>query len=101
MVAVGSTGPTESERDVLAESRTGSVILLGNSTAGATATADVVTDVRRSTRRPGGIRTLLAVDQEGGQVQRLRVRIRRDPVGPGAGRGVRRPPGPERRALGE
>ncbi|HLL63345.1 MAG TPA: glycoside hydrolase family 3 N-terminal domain-containing protein [Propionibacteriaceae bacterium] len=72
MVAVGSTGPTESERDVLAESRTGSVILLGNSTAGATKTADVVTDVRRSTRRPGGIRTLLAVDQEGGQVQRLR-----------------------------
>ena len=31
----------------------------------------MVTDVRRSTRRPGGIRTLLAVDQEGGQVQRL------------------------------
>ena len=72
MVAVGSTGLNGTERDVLDESRTGSVILLGNSTAGAAATADVVTDVRRSTRRPGGIRTLLAVDQEGGQVQRLR-----------------------------
>jgi beta-N-acetylhexosaminidase len=72
MVAVGSTGLTDSERDVLAESQAGSVILLGNSTAGASATEDVVTDVRRSTRRPGGVRTLLAVDQEGGQVQRLR-----------------------------
>ncbi len=71
MVAVGSTGLGSGERDILAESRTGSVILLGNSTAGARATRRVVTDVRRNTRRPGGIRTLLAVDQEGGQVQRL------------------------------
>jgi beta-N-acetylhexosaminidase len=72
MVAVGSTGLGPNERDILAESRTGSVILLGNSTAGAQATRRVVADVRGNTRRPGGIRTLLAVDQEGGQVQRLR-----------------------------
>jgi beta-N-acetylhexosaminidase len=31
----------------------------------------VVTAVRGATRRPEGVRTLLAVDQEGGQVQRL------------------------------
>ena len=72
MVAVSSTGPSGSDQDLLAESRAGSVILLGNSAAGAVATEDVVTAVRGSTRRPAGIRTLLAVDQEGGQVQRLR-----------------------------
>lgn len=72
MVAVGSTGLGSSDRDVLTESRTGSVILLGSSTAGAPATRRVVADVRRNTRHPGGIETLLAVDQEGGQVQRLR-----------------------------
>ncbi len=72
MVAVSSTGLGGSERDTLAESRAGSAILLGNSTAGAAATRRVVGDVRDSTRRPGGIRTLLAVDQEGGGVQRLR-----------------------------
>jgi beta-N-acetylhexosaminidase len=71
MVAVGSTGLGGRDRDILADSRAGSVILLGNSTAGAAATRDVVADARRSTRRPVGIRTLLAVDQEGGQVQRL------------------------------
>jgi len=72
MVAVSSAGPSGTDRDVLAESRAGSVILLGNSTAGAAAAEDVVTEVRDSTRRPRRIRTLLAVDQEGGQVQRLR-----------------------------
>jgi beta-N-acetylhexosaminidase len=72
MVAVGSTGPGASERDILADSRTGSVILLGNSTAGSAATRRVVADARRTTRQPDGIETLLAVDQEGGQVQRLR-----------------------------
>ncbi|HZA03571.1 MAG TPA: glycoside hydrolase family 3 N-terminal domain-containing protein [Propionibacteriaceae bacterium] len=72
MVAVSSTGLGGSVRDTLAESRAGSAILLGNSTAGAAVTRRVVGDVRDSTRRPGGIQTLLAVDQEGGGVQRLR-----------------------------
>ena len=72
MVAVPSTGLGSGDRAVLADSRAGSVILLGNSTAGAVATRWVVRAVREATPRPEGIRTLLAVDQEGGQVQRLR-----------------------------
>ena len=72
MVAVRSTGLRQFERDALAASRAGSVILLGNSFAGAAATRRVVTDARRSTPPAEGIETLMAVDQEGGKVQRLR-----------------------------
>jgi beta-N-acetylhexosaminidase len=50
------------------------VILLGNSTAGSAATKQVVGAVRDATRRPEGVRTLLAADQEGGLVQRLQGR---------------------------
>lgn len=72
MVAVASSGLGSGDREVLAENRAGSVILLGNSTAGADRTRRVIRTVRDVTPRPAGIRTLLAVDQEGGRVQRLR-----------------------------
>ena len=71
MVGIDSGGLSSDAADVLTATRAGSVILLGNSTAGVESTQDVVDDVRGSTRRPEGVRTLLAVDQEGGQVQRL------------------------------
>ena len=71
MVGVDSAGLSSSAAEVLAATRAGSVILLGNSTAGSAATKQVVGEVRDATRRPEGIRTLLAVDQEGGLVQRL------------------------------
>ncbi|HSU34636.1 MAG TPA: glycoside hydrolase family 3 N-terminal domain-containing protein [Propionibacteriaceae bacterium] len=71
MVGVNSGGLGSAEGRTLARTRAGSVILLGNSTLGAGPTRRVVRDVRDATRRPEGIKTLLAVDQEGGQVQRL------------------------------
>ena len=71
MVGIDSGGLSSAAADVLATTRAGSVILLGNSTGGSAATKRVVTAVRDATRRPEGVRTLLAADQEGGLVQRL------------------------------
>jgi beta-N-acetylhexosaminidase len=71
MIGIDSGGLSSSAAKVLATTRAGSVILLGNSTAGAAATKRVVSAVRDATRPPEGVRTLLAVDQEGGLVQRL------------------------------
>lgn len=72
MVGINSAGPTTAEADILNSTRAGSVILLGNSTASLTTIADVTHRVRRAARPPKGAETLLAVDQEGGLVQRLK-----------------------------
>ena len=72
MVGVNSGGLSAAEGDILDRTRAGSVILLGNSTAGAAAVRRVVDQVRDASRRPHRVRTMLAADQEGGLVQRLR-----------------------------
>ena len=72
MVAVSSDGVGSAPATAIDESRAGSVILLGNTTAGADRVAGVVEQARRAARTPKGIETMLAADQEGGQVQRLR-----------------------------
>jgi beta-N-acetylhexosaminidase len=69
MMSVSSAGPSSHDVRTLAEHRVGSVVLLGNSSAGRKAIRRVVRRVRTS---PGGVDTLVAVDQEGGSVQRLR-----------------------------
>ena len=74
MVGVNSAGISADDADILAKTRAGSVILLGNSTAGAVAVKRVVGHVRDATRRPHGVKTMLAADQEGGLVQRLKGR---------------------------
>jgi len=71
MVGISSSGPTTADADILASTRAGSVLLLGNSTASLTTIADVTARARRAARPPKGAQTLLAVDQEGGLVQRL------------------------------
>ena len=72
MVGISSGGLGSTTARTLEETRAGSVIMLGNSTAGSAAIRRLVGDVRDVTRRPEGVRTLLAVDQEGGLVQRLK-----------------------------
>ena len=72
MVGVPSTGLTSSTGRTLSGTRVGSVVFLGNTTAGVDRVQDLADDVRDATRRPAGIRTMLAVDQEGGAVQRLK-----------------------------
>ena len=71
MVAVSSTGLTPSVASVLSRTHAGGVLLLGNSSGGAALTGQVVADVRAAARRPERVQVVLAVDQEGGLVQRL------------------------------
>lgn len=72
MVGVPSTGLSADTAATLARTRVGSVILLGNTDAGVSGVRRVVADVRQAARVPQGVGTLLAADQEGGQVQRLK-----------------------------
>jgi len=72
MIGVSSAGIRESEKAIVEETRAGSVILLGNTTAGASAVRRVVSDVRAATRSPEDARVMVAADQEGGLVQRLK-----------------------------
>lgn len=72
MVAISSHGMSSSQAKVLARGHVGSVLLLGNSTAGARPVKKLSGRVHALGGRPRGVKIMLAVDQEGGQVQRLR-----------------------------
>lgn len=72
MVAVSSGGVDASAARAIDGSRAGSVILLGNTTAGRARVLAVTEQARESARTPKDVETLLAADQEGGLVQRLR-----------------------------
>lgn len=72
MIGVSSSGISASEKRIVEETRAGSVILLGNSRAGVEAIRRVVGDVRGAARSPEGVKVMLAADQEGGLVQRLK-----------------------------
>jgi beta-N-acetylhexosaminidase len=72
MIAVSSTGVSASEQAIVRRTRAGSVILLGNSTAGMRATRGVSSRVRGAAGTPGGVKVMIAADQEGGLVQRLK-----------------------------
>jgi beta-N-acetylhexosaminidase len=72
MVGINSAGPTNADAAVIDATRAGSVLLLGNSTAGLTAVHRVTVRAREAARRPEQVGTLIAADQEGGLVQRLK-----------------------------
>ena len=72
MVGVRSTGTSQSDRAILARTRAGSVILLGNTAAGVQSIRGVVSRVRDAAPSPEGVKVMLAADQEGGLVQRLK-----------------------------
>jgi len=72
MVAVSSTGVTPEQAAAVGGTEAGGVILLGNTTAGINSVRQVVVVVRGAAARPQGVEVLLAADQEGGQVQRLK-----------------------------
>lgn len=69
MVGVSTTGLDAATADAISQTLTGSVVLLGNSTDGATAISDITDDVAALGTDAAPI--LIAVDQEGGTVQRL------------------------------
>jgi beta-N-acetylhexosaminidase len=70
MVAQSSTQPSAAGRQVIERLHLGSVVLLGNSTAGRAATARLTKQLR-GTGKVDGVGLLVAADQEGGLVQRL------------------------------
>lgn len=72
MVGISSGGLTDSQARILARGHVGSVILLGNSTAGRRSVKRLSTRVHHVGGRPRGVAVMLTVDQEGGKVQRLR-----------------------------
>lgn len=73
MVGKPATSPVDaSYRRMLADTRTGQVILLENTTAGRSGVKKIADDVRAAAVSPQGVRVLVAADQEGGMVQRLK-----------------------------
>ena len=72
MVAQSSTEPSAAGRSVIKKLHLGSVVLLGNSTGGRARTARLTDGLRDGVGRVDGIGLLVAADQEGGLVQRLK-----------------------------
>jgi beta-N-acetylhexosaminidase len=72
MMGVNSGGLSKGDVDVLAAGKVGSILFLGNSTAGSSAIHRLTDRVRSKAKSPKGVRVMLTVDQEGGLVQRLR-----------------------------
>jgi beta-N-acetylhexosaminidase len=62
---------SDSEAEQLAALKVGSVLPLGNSTAGVSAIRHLTTSIKRRVGSDHGVKVLLAADQEGGLVQRL------------------------------
>lgn len=71
MVAQSSTQRSSAGARTIRRLHLGSVVLLGNSTAGSSATSRLVSSLRKDTGTVDGVGLLVAVDQEGGLVQRL------------------------------
>jgi len=71
-MGVAATGASRSQLDLLTEQRVGSVILMGNTSASVRGVRDVTDTVRSAARQPDGVGVMVGVDQEGGQVRRLR-----------------------------
>ncbi|MEO7586769.1 MAG: glycoside hydrolase family 3 N-terminal domain-containing protein [Arachnia sp.] len=70
MVGVSTTGLDAATAAAIRDTHTGSVVLLGNSAAGAEAITKVTADV--AALGTGAMPLLIAADQEGGRVQRLK-----------------------------
>lgn len=62
----------ETYRQMLADSRAGHVLLLGDSRADREAVLEMTDALRAAAGEPGGLGLFVAVDQEGGSVQRLK-----------------------------
>lgn len=73
MVGHGANSPIGSETAALVrDTKTGQVLFLENTTAGRSGIKKLSDDVRRAAVSPQGVRPLVAADQEGGLVQRLK-----------------------------
>ncbi|SDS44305.1 glycoside hydrolase family 3 N-terminal domain-containing protein [Microlunatus soli] len=71
MIGTDSSGMPDAQAQQLADLKVGSVLLLGNSTAGQNAIRNATDTIRDRVGDSHGVKLILAADQEGGQVQRL------------------------------
>lgn len=71
MSGVDSSGIGTDEATTLSRLNVGSVVLLGNSTGGVRSTKKVSNKIKKALRARSQVSPLVAVDQEGGDVQRL------------------------------
>ena len=72
MMGHNSSAPVgERTAKLLTTYHVGSVLLLGNSTAGVEETAALTAEIRTASESPGAVKLAIAADQEGGLVQRL------------------------------
>lgn len=73
MLGHGANAPIDAATaTLLRETQTGQVLLLENTTAGRAGVRQLTDDVRQAAPSPQGVRPLVAADQEGGLVQRLK-----------------------------
>jgi beta-N-acetylhexosaminidase len=71
MTGIAANGMTSGQRPIVQKEKPGSVLLLG--TAGSLAHTRTVTAAASTAATVKGIRPLMAADQEGGQIQRLKA----------------------------
>lgn len=71
MVGIPANGFSTSQGKIVAAAHAGSVIMLGNSTAGVSSVKRLSQRVHGLGGKPSGVKIMLTVDQEGGYVQRL------------------------------
>lgn len=71
MAGISSESISAEEGSTLTELGVGSVVLLGDTTSGNQAVSEVTDRVRSTVDGPDGVDTMIAADQEGGQIQRL------------------------------
>lgn len=72
VMGVAATGPTAGQLAELGDLQVGGVIMMGNTSASATSVRQLTDRVRAAGRQPDGVTVMVTVDQEGGQVRRLR-----------------------------
>ncbi|WP_130874837.1 glycoside hydrolase family 3 N-terminal domain-containing protein [[Pseudopropionibacterium] massiliense] len=70
MIGVGTSGLDDKTRSAIESGSVGSVVLLGSSSEGAARISAITSEL--GTMQSAGMPLLVAVDQEGGQVQRLK-----------------------------
>ena len=71
MMGVNSSGATADQLDILATTRAGAVIMMGNHAGGRDGVRTITDELRSTAEQADGVELLVATDQEGGLVQRL------------------------------
>lgn len=72
VMGVAATGATQAQLQLLQDTKAGSVIMMGNTDASVAGVKHDTDAMRAYAHKPPGVQLMVTVDQEGGQVRRLR-----------------------------